>query len=55
MISIANANEKETIPSSMNKKIIPYIESNTLMFFVEVISKIRVGFKRNYFNHIEIN
>tara|TARA_B100000965_G_scaffold383439_1_gene382671 strand:- start:272 stop:424 length:153 start_codon:yes stop_codon:yes gene_type:complete len=49
MISNANANEKETIAITINKRIIPLIESKTLIVFIEVISKIRVGFEEKYF------
>tara|TARA_Y100001970_G_scaffold15405_1_gene17319 strand:- start:1070 stop:1228 length:159 start_codon:yes stop_codon:yes gene_type:complete len=51
MISNANANEKETIASNINKTIIPYIESKTLIVFVfvEVISKIIVVSETKYF------
>ena len=35
-------NEKETIASSINKTIVPWTESKTLIVFLEVISKLKV-------------
>ena len=48
IISKENANEKETIASSINNTIIPWIESKTLIVFVEVISKVKVGREEHF-------